>query len=127
MSDPRTHDIGHEFEAAVRRAGGGGMSDHTPGEWEVATAIVGGRVMEHFIRRPGDDTAIASDIIDPETDQPSAANARLIAAAPDLLAAAVSAEEILYHTLIGGECEDDCECILHDLRLAIAKARGEQP
>jgi len=43
---------------------------------------------EYFVRRPGDDVAIASEIIDPANDDaPSEANARLIAAAPYLLAA----------------------------------------
>lgn len=102
------------------------MGEHTPGPWEVATAIVDGQVVEYFIRRPGDDIAIAADIIDPKTERPSAAIAALLADAPDLLAVAIAAEEILYHSLRGSECEPDCECVLHDLRAAIAKARGER-
>lgn len=67
---------------------------HTPGPWEVAEAgsWKGGKrtSTEYFVRRPGDDVAIASDIIDPANDDaPSEANARLIAAAPDLLEALI--------------------------------------
>lgn len=40
-----------------------------------------------FVRRPDDDVAIAADVLDPDTGGPSDANACLIAAAPDLLAA----------------------------------------
>lgn len=64
---------------------------HTPGPWEVAEA--GGyesghfHLDEYFVRRPGDDVAIAADIIDPDIGEPSKTNAELIAAAPDLLAA----------------------------------------
>ena len=64
---------------------------HTPGPWEVADA--GGyegfkyQLEEYFVRRPEDDVAIASEVLDPDTCKPSEANARLIAAAPDLLAA----------------------------------------
>lgn len=57
---------------------------HTPGDW---TAVRSGGIgyFEWFVRIDGESRAIASDIIDPETGQPSEANARLIAAAPDLL------------------------------------------
>jgi len=45
------------------------------------------QIDEYFVRLPGDDVAIASDIIDPDTCQPSEAAARLIAAAPAMFAA----------------------------------------
>lgn len=51
----------------------------------------------------------------------SAANARLIAAAPELLEACRSAEDFL------ATVEDDAALAIYDqLRAAIAKARGEQ-
>lgn len=63
---------------------------HTPGPWEFAEASSwnkGERTsLEYFVRLPGDDIAIASDVIDPKTQEPSEANARLIATAPELLA-----------------------------------------
>ena len=57
----------------------------TPGPWEAADAgsYDNGKTVidEHFVRRPGDDVAIAADILDPETCDPSKANAAYIAAA----------------------------------------------
>jgi hypothetical protein len=65
---------------------------HTPGIWQVETAcsVTNGitSVGEYFVRRDGDSFAIANDITDPDTGAPDESNARLIAAAPDLLAAA---------------------------------------
>ena len=60
---------------------------HTPGKWEVAWGGYFDGEREVFVRRPEDDVAIAAKIIDPDTEAPSAANARLIAAAPELLEA----------------------------------------
>lgn len=60
----------------------------TPGPWEAAHAAiglrgVGLRITEHYVRRPGDDVAIACDIVDPTVDEhaPSETNAAYIAAA----------------------------------------------
>ena len=67
---------------------------HTPGPWKTNTA--GGakkgepfKITEIYVYAPNtqDDTAICADGIDPGTQEPSEANARLIAAAPDLLEA----------------------------------------
>jgi hypothetical protein len=66
----------------------------TPGPWRVNTAGIGsanGFVLNEVKdNAPGcgvDDVAVAADIVDPLTSKPSEANARLIAAAPDLFAA----------------------------------------
>ena len=67
------------------------MSKHTPGPWEVSHGGHGSPrgfvIDEYFVlnRTVADDVAIAADIVDPATQMPSEANARLIAAAPDLL------------------------------------------
>jgi hypothetical protein len=62
---------------------------HTPGPWyhDFASGMKNGnpQVVEYFVRRDGDNVSIAADIVDPEKCVPSEANARLIAAAPDLL------------------------------------------
>lgn len=51
------------------------------------------------------------------------ANARLIAAAPDLLDVAKATLE--YWDCTGfSECEEGCECIVDAMRAAIAKAEG---
>ncbi len=79
---------------------------------------------EYFVRRPGDDVAIASDIIDPANDDaPSEANARLIAAAPDLLEALegiMSAFDFLPCD-VSDVCPDQWAAACS----AIAKAKGE--
>lgn len=50
------------------------------------------------------------------------ADARLIAAAPDLLEISEAALEYLAGIL--SPCEPDCDCIVHSLRDVIAKAKG---
>ena len=74
---------------------------HTPGPWSADKATYHNGYVEHFVRRDGDAVAIASDITDPETRQPSEANALLIAAAPDLLEALKDALEHIPMTLQG--------------------------
>lgn len=65
------------------------MSKHTPGPWyhDFASGMKNGNaaLIEYFVRRDGDSVSIAADIVDPDTCNPSEANARLIAAAPELL------------------------------------------
>jgi hypothetical protein len=71
------------------------MSKHTPGPWSVNTAGTSSpwpenyKVTEVYVYAPDtqDDVAICADVIDPLTQEPSKANAHLIAASPDLLAA----------------------------------------
>jgi hypothetical protein len=54
--------------------------------WQVETATSSrSEDIEYFIRRDGDSVAVASDIINPETEQPSKEIADLLCAAPDLL------------------------------------------
>jgi hypothetical protein len=68
-------------------------SKHTPGPWGVSHGGHGsphGFVIDEYYvlnRTLADDVAIAADIVDPATQMPSEANARLIAAAPELLEA----------------------------------------
>ena len=99
------------------------MPAHTPGPWEVAEAgsWAGGKrtSMEYFVRRPGDDVAIASEIIDPANDDaPSEANAQLIAAAPELL-------EALELALFVRGTSDDTPEVRNKMEQAIKKAKGE--
>ena len=70
------------------------MSKYTPGPWAINTAgsAKAGqpfKVTEIYVYAPDtqDDVAICADVIDPVTQAPSEANARLIAAAPCLLEA----------------------------------------
>lgn len=105
------------------------MSQHTPGPWVVCSGGSNLRtgkyeIDEYFVCRGDYDSAIAADIIDPMTGKPSAANARLIAAAPELLDAL---EDMAAQHLCGcnhpacKNCERDAVC-----RSVIAKAKGEQ-
>ena len=102
---------------------------HTPGKWQVETAATSrdGKtvITEYFVRRDGDSMAIANDITDPDTETMSEANARLIAAAPDMLAA-------LEHVIEqhGGQMpHKDCICVdcdyLRPIHAAVAKALGQ--
>jgi hypothetical protein len=63
---------------------------YTPGPWAVNHAGDSKGISEVFVYAPHcgvDDVSVAADIVDPVTSQPSEANARLIAAAPELLEA----------------------------------------
>lgn len=110
------------------------MSAHTPGPWEVAEAGSwkdGKRTsMEYFVRRPGDDVAIASDIIDPANDDaPSEVNARLIAAAPELLEALEQLlnqfDSEIHNEYDGTEMLNDRLSEANHARTAITKAKGD--
>jgi len=113
------------------------MSKHTPGPWRISydheglpivVAVAGGAVP---IRTPFREDAFSAD---PRTraDFDTAtvdANARLIAAAPDLLAALEDAEFLLRKIAINpkeaGAMVDSFRRSAEDARAAIAKATGE--
>jgi len=103
---------------------------HTPGPWSALTSdgrnyeIVGGQEAEYI--------AIVEAIFQP---QQNAANAQLIAAAPDLLEACKRASAVVtkfYNAVADrmGEWESDGPCPLYKiekvLRAAIAKAEGRK-
>ena len=107
---------------------------HTPAPWVIASGgskSLGGQYVltEWFVRRPNDDMAIAADIIDPETGEPSETNARLIAAAPELLAALESITEFCTIKHRKGEGHEwqvsqyQLECVQAAIDL-IAKVKG---
>jgi len=95
----------------------------TPGPWDKnwAGALQNGQFVldEVYVYAPAcgvDDVAVAADIADPLTGKPSIENARLIAAAPELLA-------VLEHVShINGFREFND--YLPTIRAAIAKALG---
>ena len=95
---------------------------HTPGPWKQGDACFSDM---RSIRSNGHRIAVADGGIS-TSDAEDHANARLIAAAPDLL----EALESLYHAAnsIG---EDTCDPVafagaLEDARASIAKARGQE-
>ena len=90
-------------------------TNHTPGPW-TATGKLGLLVAKEF--DDGRRLAVA--------DTWSAENARLIAAAPELLAFAARVEDVLeYYNENKGVTRDNALCELYELaRAAIAKATG---
>jgi len=100
---------------------------HTPGPWR-----------EHSHRQIGPDAGIVCEVwsaigeTDADRIAQADANARLIAAAPDLLEAlqemvAGDAEAIEDAKRLGVPFPDEMLAAYHKARAAIAKATGEQP
>ena len=109
------------------------MSKHTPGPWQAEQAGMNGKIIEWFVRVDGDDIAIASAICD-RAGNISEANARLIAAAPDLLEALEQTLQLAidWEDEARGTWQDEALGFLHNddpiikkARAAIAKAKGE--
>jgi hypothetical protein len=99
------------------------ISAHTPGPWEVGDVQRGESPLMVYC-----DDSLGSRVADLSTSGHGIttaqvrANALLIAAAPDLLAAL---KRLLATTFPGTEGHDpDCRCVIHEARTAIAKAEG---
>ena len=102
------------------------MAEHTPGAWRADIVTSGFRTYDHMQAsitagegREAKCLAYLPELGHEEANPELAANARLIAAAPDLLAAA----EAAYSDLTAGEASTETDAVL---RLAIAKAKGGQ-
>jgi hypothetical protein len=96
------------------------MSKHTPGPWKVETERFRPRDIDYFVVPSNPDSGIAICEI---YRKPYKANARLIAAAPELLSALKLAEEaILDAERIAGFGQP---MVLSHIRDAIAKAEGK--
>jgi hypothetical protein len=96
---------------------------HTPGPWRTTRKLgySGHAAAEYYIyaENTNDGRSLAVAHIKKSTVQPMEANARLIAAAPDLLAAL---QALL---AVSSACSDEeTEAVIY-ARAAIAKARGE--
>jgi len=113
------------------------MTKHTPGPWE-ANCLGSEGYYIYPVREHTKETlrermhAFANTELDPGNPERSAANARLIAAAPDLLEAAESMVALAYEynavrgKLVRDTPEDDLYADrIEALETAIAKARGE--
>ena len=94
------------------------MERHTPGSWEWKRWPAGFRVTVGTLA-PGRHVALAS-VLPMDVKGERTANARLIAAAPDMLEAL---EEVLLHTR-HATLSDDALDALDTAREAIAKAKG---
>lgn len=95
---------------------------HTSGPWRAGK--VGDSVVSDAPVEGGPDGADAVDYYGGHLIAESVApcNRALIAAAPDLYAAIKGSMEYLDGTL--GPCDEDCECLLHDLHTALRRAEG---
>lgn len=115
------------------------MAQHTPGPWEVREGCSfpsGKRTVTdlHVILprdQDGDDVAIAADIINPlseKIDDVAYANARLIAAAPDLLETCTVVLNYVVLNYINGSLAQGSTLPIHTaaglLRKIIAKAES---
>lgn len=104
---------------------------HSPGPWIACKP----EDALHAVRRPSDHNHLGMIICDVgygETVEVNVANARLISAAPDLLAALEKASEQLQENFSMMQCDEngvgpDCTKylqVLYDSKAAIAKATG---
>ena len=107
------------------------MSKHTPGPWyaeaqrQSGTGAFLGWIIEHSSGRVGwESTAFKSTNREAAADDPvREANARLIAAAPDLLDALQACQKTLL-AICHPQCKDDPDSPVNLAAIAIAKATG---
>ena len=102
------------------------MGERTPGPWEVRHRD--SLIPSHMIMAPGKDTPIAIiRMMGPDTDDydesEEIANARFIAAAPDMEKALETAAYVLEHYL--DYTQNDMAVMAEDARATLAKARGQ--
>ena len=96
-----------------------GTRQHTPGPWKASRAFFFGHDSWQITGTNGDTSPFLCRLTDDSPDY--AANARLIASSPDLLAACMSALRALEDNLQPGPMDEDAK---EGLRAAIAKATG---
>lgn len=95
------------------------MAGHSPGPWHIEQQYPDGVAGARWLIIAANGQHVAETF---RSAPRSAANVRLASAAPDLLHACITAVEVLQPML--SPCESDCECVLHLLDAAIAKAQG---
>lgn len=106
------------------------MGEHTPGPWELCDFGDYGDFDGRSRVICGDDIRLAVVQVPSDDDIEGNANARLIAAAPELLAALEEAHDVLHRTLVAFVPSNDraYEYIgetMSNMRSAIAKARPQ--
>lgn len=94
---------------------------HTPGPWSAEPMEDGCSVAYRINDASGYEVAVTSGR---DSDGEEAANARLIAAAPDMLAALKEARDLLAGDLTGVEWKRACHAFVAKADAAIAKAEG---
>ncbi|GGB00071.1 hypothetical protein GCM10011491_30400 [Brucella endophytica] len=116
------------------------VAKHTPGPWEIGTETRGYEVctIHQVTRQPTEDGLgqswvyiHAPRVIDGDWHWPDGeeqiANARVIAAAPDLLEALKASELGVEELCTGQHPDNECWNTLRTIRAAIAEAEGRQP
>ena len=93
------------------------MSEHTPGPW---TVTLGDGEGSYIVAVPASALEALNGADGAGIEE---FNARIITEAPSLFDLIEEAVEYLDEVL--GDCDDDCECIIHGLRASIARVRGE--
>ncbi len=96
---------------------------HTPGPWKAGRAVLRGMIAEISATR-GEATYTIAHVDCVDGGDKDAANAHLIAAAPDLLEACADFLEAFDLDDLANFTGEQCDAIL-SARAAIAKARGE--
>ena len=101
------------------------MSKHTPGPWLIAESVVSRHAITNMRRirskNEGLEHGAVCDVYGIQDGSEASANARLIAAAPDLLEALQGMIEVVSNTEYG---EIDRKLAVKDARASIAKATG---
>ena len=97
---------------------------HTPGPWTIRQSYSSERII---VKAPQPTNRVLAGFgsEDEPLDDTDVANARLIAAAPELLQAAMQAESLIPH-LCDLDSSEATAAVVEQLRAAIAKATGEQ-
>lgn len=101
------------------------MTTFTPGPWKVHSEH--GEI-GNITNADGSIVVAQAQQVEPRSHEVRVANAYLIAAAPEMLAALIKAEVALLeleHMTGGGDDEISIESEILTVRAAIAKARGE--
>ena len=102
------------------------MSGHTPEPWVVMEHFSGGNLTQYWIISPNQHGMICrinvTDACGDVINEPTKANARLIAAAPELLAALKALADYVFRE---ESKQNICSSTWMDARAAIAKAEGK--
>lgn len=98
------------------------MAGHTPGPWTAAPMVRHADNAFYITATPnGNNSEKEVAVVGPCLAKTTAANARLIAAAPDLLDALEALAKLTFESGLTADNTDDWR----QARVAIAKARGE--
>lgn len=101
------------------------MNEHTPGPW---TATPQGQIYHQPPMSPGEFIPIVTigQVYGPSVNPNAKANARLFAAAPELLAACEFAADAIFHGCLTEEAMHACYAAIEKARAAIERTAAAQ-